>query len=173
MQEDDLEDRLSPAQQIAVALQTVDAFAGWVTNVDTKIATLAAGDVALALFVVTQGFSDVWPVRSALARVALVALAAFAVSSLAIARHLGAAMRPRLSGGPDPNHFAFPSVAGMNPASLGDDAASALLEQAWRQVHVLSVIAVARYRHFSRALAWTGVSALAVAVWQVAAHLAR
>jgi hypothetical protein len=63
------------------------------------------------------------------------------------------------------NHFVFPSVALHAVSELGEDDPRVLLDQAWRQVHALSVIAVSRYRHFSQALRWTILSVLAAAIW--------
>ncbi|MCA1673750.1 MAG: DUF5706 domain-containing protein [Actinobacteria bacterium] len=99
----------------------------------------------------------------------MIAVIAFAVSFLATVRYLGAALRPRLSTGPEMNHFAFPSVARVSIKSLGDEPPDSLVQQAWAQAHILSVIAVTRYRQFSRALTWAGLSVVSVLIWLVAA----
>jgi hypothetical protein len=161
-------DSLTPEQQLNVALQTINAFAGWVANVDTKIATLSAAQVALTLFMATQPLSKVAD-GSPSAWFALAALFGFTVSVLATVRHLGAALRPQLGAATAVNHFMFPSVATTEPADLGEVSAGTLQRQAWTQAHTLSVIAVDRYRHFSRGLSWSGLSVVAVLIWLLSA----
>lgn len=160
---------LSAEQELHVALETINAFSGWVLNGDTKIATLSTAQVVLAVFMAAQPISRAWPVNSPPSAIALIALIVFAVSFLATIRHLGAALRPRLSTGPGLNHFVFPSVARVSTKALGDKSAASLLDQAWAQAHTLSVIAVTRYRHFSRALTWVGLSVLSALVWLLVA----
>jgi hypothetical protein len=164
---------LTPDQQLNVALQTVNAFAGWVANADTKIATLSAAQVGLALFMAAQPVTEVVGQEGAAAWAGLATVVLFALSFLASARHLGVALHPRLSAGPALNHFVFPSVAPAHPGTLGGATAGELVDQAWAQAHVLSTIAVVRFRHISRALAWTGISVLAVLGWLVAAGYPR
>lgn len=160
--------QLPPEQQLNVALETINAFAGWVANVDTKIATLSTAQLLLALFMASQRLSLAWPANSPLTTIALVAQAIFVISFLVTVRHVGAALRPRLSTGPELNHFVFPSVARATTEVLGKESTDSLIRQAWGQAHALSVIAVARYRHFSKALSWAGLGVLAVLVWLVA-----
>lgn len=161
--------QLPAEQQLSVALETVNAFAGWVMNADTKIATLSTAQILLALFMAAQPLSRAWTADSPFSKIALVALVIFVISFLAAVRHLGAALRPRLSTLPDLNHFVFPSVARVSSGVLGRVSTDSLVSQAWAQAHVLSVIAVVRYRHFSSALAWAGLSVLSVLVWLAAA----
>lgn len=161
--------QLPMEQQLNVALATTNSFAGWVTNVDTKVATLSTAEVVLALFMATQPLSRAWPVDSPLSTIALIALVFFVTSFLATVRHLGAALQPRLATGPDLNHFVFPSVARVSSGVLGHASMDSLVYQAWAQVHALSVIAVGRYRHFSRALVWAGLSIFSVLVWLLVA----
>lgn len=160
--------RLSCDQELGVALETVNSFAGWVANVDTKIATLSAIEIALALFMAAQPISGTVRVDTAPGWIGLVSVGAFAASFLASVRHLGSALYPRLTIGPGLNHFVFPSVAQVNATQLGKTSADMLLDQAWAQAHVLSVIALTRFRHFTRALSWAGVSIVSVLAWLVA-----
>lgn len=157
--------KLPVEQQLNVALETINAFSGWVINADTKIATLSTAQVLLALFMAAQPLSLKLSADSPLRKMALVALLIFAISFLAAVRHLGAALRPHLYAGPDLNHFVFPSVARVKADSLGRVPMNLLVHQAWTQAHALSVIAVIRYRHFSKALAWTGLNVLSVLIW--------
>jgi hypothetical protein len=158
-------DRLPPDQQLKIALETINAFAGWVVNADTKIATLSTAQVLLAVFMATQPLDIAWPANSPTRMLALVALIAFVASTMTAVRHLGAALRPRMLTGTSLNHFVFPSVARVSPDQLGKASPEALIGQAWAQVHALSVIAVARYRHFSRALTWACLSVGSVVSW--------
>jgi hypothetical protein len=156
---------LTAVQQLDIALQTMNTVAGWVTNADTKIATLSAVQAGLALFMAAQPVAAVVGRGGVAGGAGITAITLFGVAFLASIRHLGEALRPRLSAGPALNHFAFPSVARAQPAALGHASADALLYQAWAHAHVLSVIAVTRFRHFSRALVWTGAGVLAVLGW--------
>lgn len=160
---------LVPEQQLNVALEAVKAFSGWVMNVDTKLGTLSTAQVVLALFMAAQPLSRTWPADSPLSKIALASVIIFTISFLATVRHLGGALYPRVSTGSKLNHFVFPSVARANVGALGDEPTDCLIRQAWAQAHALSVIAVARYRHFSRALIWSGVSVLSVVVWLIVA----
>jgi hypothetical protein len=156
--------RLTASQQLEIASAIIQEFRGWVTNVDTRIATLSAGQAALALYVVTlyRPFTAPRPPFGWLAPGALALfVGTFAVATVEIVM----AIRPRLATGPALNHFMFPSVAVRTAAELGEDDPGIMLDQAWRQVHALSVIAVSRYRHFSKALRWTILSVLAAAIW--------
>lgn len=156
--------RLTAGQQLEIASTIIQEFRGWVANVDTRIATLSAGQAALALYVVTLYRPFTAP-RSPFGWFALGALALF-VGMFAFATvEIVMAVRPRLDTWPGLNHFVFPSVALHAVSELGEDDPRVLLGQAWRQVHALSVIAVGRYRHFSKALRWTILSVLAAAIW--------
>lgn len=161
--------QLSIEQELQVAMETINAFAGWVMNGDTKIATLSTTQVILAVFMAAQPLGRAWPVNSPLSTTALIAVIVFSVSFLVTIRYLGAALRPRLSTDPKLNHFAFPTVARVSVGALGNQATDSLVHQAWEQAHALSVIAVTRYRHFSRALTWAGLSVFSVLIWLVAA----
>lgn len=161
--------QLSVEQNLHVAMETINSFAGWVMNSDTKIATLSTAQVILAVFMAAQPLGRAWPVDSPLRATALIAVLLFVISFLATVRHLGAALRPRLSPGPELNHFAFPSVARVSAENLGHEPPDCLARQAWAQVHILSVIAMARYRRFSRALTWTSLNVISVIIWLLTA----
>ncbi|MGH3980566.1 MAG: hypothetical protein ACRDRZ_16465 [Pseudonocardiaceae bacterium] len=122
--------QLSAEQQLNVALETINAFSGWVMNVDTKIAMLSATQVVLALFMAAQRLSRAWP-DSPLSKTVLVTLVIFVTSFLATVRHLGAALQPRLSTGPDLNHFVFPSVARVSAGALGKESTAVLDANSW------------------------------------------
>jgi hypothetical protein len=156
--------RLTASQQLEIASTIIQEFRGWVTNVDTKIATLSAGQAALALYVVAL-YKPFTAPQSPFAWLAIGALAVFLGMFAVATVQMVMAIRPRLATGPGLNHFVFPSVALHAVSELGEDDPRVLLDQAWRQVHALSVIAVSRYRHFSQALRWTILSVLAAAIW--------
>ena len=161
--------RFSTDQNLHVAMETIKSFSGWVMNSDTKIATLSTAQVILAVFMAAQPLDRAWPADSPWRTTALISVIVFTISFLATVRYLGAALRPRLSPGGELNHFAFPSVARASVVNLGHESTDSLIHQAWGQAHVLSVIAVTRYRQFSRALTWTGLSMVSILTWLVAA----
>lgn len=156
-------------QNLHIAMETFNYFAGWVMNSDTKIATLSTAQVILAVFMAAQPLDRAWPADSLPSTTALIAVIVFITSFLATVRYLGSALRPRLSAGTELNHFAFPSVAQASVVNLGLESTDSFVHQAWTQAHVLSVIALSRYRQFSRALAWTGLSVVSILIWLVAA----
>lgn len=79
--------QLSMEQELQVAMETINAFAGWVMNGDTKIATLSTAQVILAVFMAAQPLSRAWPTNSPLSTTALIAVIVFSVFFLVTIRY--------------------------------------------------------------------------------------
>ncbi|WP_067071261.1 Pycsar system effector family protein [Carbonactinospora thermoautotrophica] len=155
---------LTAAEELQIALETINAFTGWVHNADTKIGILAGVQVTLAVMVASQAEAAIEAANVfgvAAWAVLLVFVACFAAS----AGYLGRALWPRLAVRGRPNRFAFPSLAACPPEELGQADPARLVAEAWEQAHTLSLIALAKFRYFGRALSWTGAALCCVLAW--------
>lgn len=161
--------RLSPHDELAVALHTIDDFGRSIQIADAK-----AGMLTAALGLVTGGAAsnlggaDAGPLLAAPshAGVPFVAFWVFLVSLLVAGVALGMTQLPRLNATVEACRLAFPSAArwGCRPTA---PTVVELRDEAWRQAEILASIAMRKFHHLRIALLATGVCILAFLCWLI------
>lgn len=148
----------------------ITAFAGWITNADTKTGLLAAAVTVLTSTVVSQSDRAIallppQGVRQVAAVVAIVAcLAALAVTAFWLLR----ALLPRTTNAGF-SRYSWPAVAALSPRELVAMTAIEDRAEAWLQAHTLARIAQAKFGNFAHALRWFTAAVVLLIAWAILA----
>ncbi|MBN1170924.1 MAG: hypothetical protein JXA67_02015 [Micromonosporaceae bacterium] len=164
--------RLSPHDELAVALHTIDDFARSIQGADAKAGVLAA----VLCLVVGGAASDLGgrglPLLGAVHLAGIPAAVYFVFVASLIVAGIGLSLTqlPRLNATVERNvracRLAFPEVARHGCRQTVPTAAQ-LRDEAWDQAEVLAVIALRKFQHLRIALFATGVCVAAFLSWMI------
>jgi hypothetical protein len=157
--------RLSPTEDLHVALNLISSFQGTIQHADTKAGMLFAGQAVLI------GTAVAAPLEVRPQWLAWLLTWGFLAGLLGTAWHLGAAIRPRLSGPYGSNRFSLRQVAGQ-VAPGADRPVRRHQQEAWQLAALLAGTAIEKHRRIQRSLPWAALTMLAfLGRAMVAGHL--
>lgn len=145
--------RLSPTEDLHIALNLIGSFQGTIQHADTKAGMLFAGQAVLT------GTAATAPVQLSPQWVGWLFSAAFLVGLIGSLWHLAVAIRPRLAGPQGVNRFSLPHVAGLASRTDGLSIRQQC-EHAWELAATLAAISVQKHERIQRALPWVGMTVL-------------
>lgn len=144
--------RLSPTEDLNIALHMISSFQGTIQHADAKAGMLFAGQAVLTgtTATTTLEIRPQW--------VAWLFTTVFLLALTGSLWHLAIAVLPRLSGPTGVNRFSLPQLAG---ASGQDSTVSRQREDAWRLAAALATIAIEKHQRIQRAIPCVGLTVLA------------
>lgn len=132
----------------------ITQFAAWIANADTKSGFLSTGLTALSAVVTSRIRQAIhsFPVEGTREWVAVILLGISTILVLISALNLISALTPRTPAPKSFTRYAFPALASKPEGFVPDLNFDQQRNESWTQARALSIIALAKFKHFRRGL---------------------